>query len=108
MPARLKSHREIRHDRRRRAERQPMDRTFRAFDSGAGGLTVREPENGNDDSGTEEKRPGDSGRYDAVRKGETGHRPDIQIEWAARSDPLSGRRPRPGESRNNGRVRFEL
>ena len=43
-------------------------------------VTVRKPENGNDDGGTEEKRPDHPGRYDAVRKGETGHRPDIQIE----------------------------
>ena len=78
--ARLNSRREIRHDRRRRTERQPMDRTFRSFDSGDGGVTIREPENGNDDGGTEEKRPDHPGRYDAVRKSETGHRPDIQIE----------------------------
>ena len=50
---------------RRWTKRQPMDRTFRSFDSDAGGVTVREPENGHDDGGTEEKRPGDPGRYDS-------------------------------------------
>ena len=76
----LNSRREIRHDRRRWTKRQPMDRTFRSFDSDDAVVTIREPENGHDDGRTEEKRPDHSGRYDAVRKGETGHRPDIQIE----------------------------
>ena len=35
----LTPEREIRHDRRRRTERQPMDRTFRSFDSDAAVLT---------------------------------------------------------------------
>src|SRR4030095_2891457 len=102
MPARLKSPREIRYDRWRRTKRQPLDRTFRSFDSGAGDLTVRESKNGHDDGGTKAKRPEYSGRYDAVWKGEAGHRPDLQVERAARSDPLSGRRPRSRKSHNNG------
>jgi len=37
----------IRYDRRRRTERQPMDRTFSGrFDSALVVITVREPENG--------------------------------------------------------------
>ena len=79
-----------------------MDRTFRSFDSGAGDLTVREPENGHDDGGTEEKRPGHFGRYDAVGKGETGHRPDLQVERRPGGDRVSGRRPCARESHNNG------
>src|SRR6266568_9593540 len=101
MQAYLKSRREIRHDRRRRTKRQPMGRTFRSSDSDAGGVAIRESENGHDDGGVEEKRPGDSGRYDAVRKGEPGHRPDVQVERTPGSDCVSGRRPRPRESRNN-------
>src|SRR5437762_6314631 len=81
-----------------------MDRTFRSSDSDAGGGTIREPENGHDDGGAEEKRPGDSGRYDAVRKGEAGHRPDLQVERAPGSDRVSGRRARSRKSRNNRRV----
>ena len=79
-----------------------MDRTFRSFDSGAGDLTIRESENGHDDGTTDEKRPEHPGRYDAVRKGETGDRPDLQVERAPGGDCISGRRPRSRESRNNG------
>src|SRR5437763_9927569 len=102
MSAGVKSPREIRHDRWRRTKRQPMDRTFRSSDSDAGDGTVRETENGYDDGRTEEKRPGDSGRYDAVGKAEPGHRPDLQVERAPGGDCISGRRPRARESRNNG------
>ena len=80
MPARLKSPSKIRSDRRRGTERQPMDRTFRSYHSDDGDGAVRESKNGHDDGATDEKRPEHPGRYDAVRKGETGHRPDLQVE----------------------------
>src|SRR5207247_2528183 len=104
MQTHLKPRREIRHDRRRRTKRQPMDRTFRSSDSDNGGGAVRKPENGHDDGGTEEKRPDHTGRYDAVRKSEASHRPDLQVERAPGSDRVSGRRTRSRKSRNNRRV----
>src|SRR5207248_11253068 len=100
MQAHLKSQREIRHDRRRRTKRQPMDRTFRASDSDAGGVTGRESENGHDDGGAEEKRPGHSGRYDAVRKSETGHRSDMQVQRAADGDRVTVRMTRSSGGHN--------
>src|SRR5207245_4921036 len=71
---------EIRHYWWRRAERRPVDRTFRSCNSHASVVTIHKPANGHDDGGREPKGPDRSGGYDAVRKSEAGYRQDLQVE----------------------------
>ena len=57
-----------------------MDRTFRSCDSYPCIVAIHQSENGNDDGGREPKGPDRFGRSDAVWKGETGHRPHLQVK----------------------------